>query len=93
MNIQEVTDGGRQTAHHYITGTLILTSVTIWGIMAFQSAEWTEKPEEATILHRIFWPYLLVRQILGRDQTEGGEEGKSFERLGERGGATGMDEV
>ncbi|KAF7422453.1 hypothetical protein PC9H_010609 [Pleurotus ostreatus] len=93
MNIQEVTDGGRQTAHHYITGTLILTSVTIWGIMAFQSAEWTEKPEEATILHRIFWPYLLVRRILGRGQREGDEEEKRLERLSERGGVTKMDEV
>lgn len=93
MNIQEVTDGGRETAYHYITGTLILTSVTIWGIMAFQSAEWAEKPEEATILHRVFWPYLLVRRILGRGQEGRDEEEKRLERRGERGSFTEIDKV
>ncbi|KAL4261704.1 hypothetical protein AB1N83_006669 [Pleurotus pulmonarius] len=93
MNIKEVSDGGRQTAHHYITGTLILTSVTIWGIMAFQSAEWAEKPEEATILHRVFWPYLLVRRILSRGPEEGNEAEERLKRRGERGSMIEMDKV
>ncbi|KAJ8522411.1 hypothetical protein ONZ45_g1008 [Pleurotus djamor] len=62
MNVHEITDGGRQSVPRYIAGAVTLTIVTIWVIMAFQSAEFHEDPQSATVTQRLLWPYFWARK-------------------------------
>lgn len=65
MNIQEINPGTKGTVVHYAATAASFTLATIWIIIAFQSRHLFE--EGTSLWRRLGWPYLLFRQLNGRN--------------------------
>jgi hypothetical protein len=59
MNVKEFNPQGRPHIVYYLIGTIILTGGTIWLMVALLSGHLSG----ASLLERIFWPYVLGKRF------------------------------
>ena len=66
MNVKEIVPGSYGTLQHYFAITCILTAVTIWIIVAFQSRNLLRN---MSVWERIGWPVYLMCHAIGPFRT------------------------
>ncbi|KDQ53421.1 hypothetical protein JAAARDRAFT_161934 [Jaapia argillacea MUCL 33604] len=62
MNVREINPGTYGTIPHYIVTTIVLTTLTVWIIVAFQKFSSFHQGEQVSLWIRLGWPITHLRR-------------------------------
>ncbi len=72
MNVREFSKDTKGTLQHYFEVAVLLTLLTIWVIMTFQSKHLFASG--STFWMRLVWPWILFKQVFMKREIEKEEE-------------------
>ncbi len=73
MNVGEISPGTNGTLPHYFAIAAVLTLVTVWIVMTFQSKYLFDSG--STFWMRLVWPWMLFKRVFMKREIEKEKEG------------------